>query len=291
MKMQPIKYIIQNDRDILWGLTICSVGYQHILPGEEYPPQSAHPDEYIFNPQKGRVINEYQLLYLVEGEGSLVTATAGKIPLKGGDVFLLFPGEWHTYAPEKSVGWKELWIGFQGWNIDSRIDSGFFSKEHPYFSVGYNETIINLFTQALHIAEKQDKHFQQLLAGIVNYLLGLVITIDSNGKEKNNSNQQLIDKARIYMQNHVETRLDMPEVAEYLHISYSSFRHIFKQFTGLSPLQYYMNIKIQRAKDLLRSTSIPIKEISYILNFETSEYFTKLFKKKTGLTPSQFREQ
>ena len=93
------------------------------------------------------------------------------------------------------------------------------------------------------------------------------------------------------MQNHVETRLDMPEVAEYLHISYSSFRHIFKQFTGLSPLQYYMNIKIQRAKDLLRSTSIPIKEISYILNFETSEYFTKLFKKKTGLTPSQFREQ
>ena len=76
-----------------------------------------------------------------------------------------------------------------------------------------------------------------------------------------------------------------------MNISYSTFRHIFKQYTGIAPSQYYLNLKIQRAKDMLRSTDVSIKEISYILHFDTPEYFTKLFKLKTGLAPSQFRDQ
>ena len=83
----------------------------------------------------------------------------------------------------------------------------------------------------------------------------------------------------------------MPEVAEYLNISYSSFRHIFKQYTGIAPSQYYINLKIQKAKEMLRSSSASIKEISWLLHFDTPEYFTKLFRKKTGMSPSQFREQ
>jgi len=288
--MLPIKYIAQTERDEEWGLTVCSVGYQKIMPNEEYPPMT-HNLEYIFTPEKGRVINEYQLLYIAEGRGTLTTASAGRYSISEGDIFLIFPGEWHTYSPNPETGWKEYWIGFKGINIDSRVSAGFFSKHSPIYKVGYNDTLISLFKEAIQVAKKQEKHFQQLLAGIVNYMLGLAFSIDSNKKLKNSMNQELVNRARTFMQENIETNIEMPEIADHLIISYSSFRHIFKQYTGIAPSQYYLNLKIQRAKDMLKSSSASIKEISYILHFDTPEYFTKLFKKKTGLTPSQFREQ
>ena len=72
--MLPIKYITQNIRDEQWGLTVCSVGYQNIQPGMDYPPKT-HENEYIFTPDKGRIIDEYQMLYIVEGKGTLTTAS------------------------------------------------------------------------------------------------------------------------------------------------------------------------------------------------------------------------
>lgn len=287
--MRPIKYIAQNQRDEQWGLTVCSVGYQEILPGESYPPDT-HNKEYVFTIGKGRVLSEYQLLYIVEGQGTVSTSTSGKHLIKKGDMCMIFPGEWHTYAPDPDTGWKEYWIGFNGANIDNRVNSGFFSKEQPIYNIGYNDSVINLYLDAIQVAKNQEKYFQQLLAGIVNHLLGKMFMLSSNRKSRDTVNQPLVERARAYMQGYVEDYLEMPDVAAYLNISYSTFRHVFKKYTGLAPSQYYLNLKIHRAKELLRSTSASIKEISIILHFDTPEYFTTLFKKKTGMTPSQFRE-
>lgn len=289
-QMLPIKYIAQNIRDEQWGLTVCSVGYQHILPNEEYPPKN-HENEYIFTPDKGRVIDEYQMLYIAEGRGTLTTASCREMQIKEGDIFLLFPGEWHTYSPDRETGWKEYWIGFKGINMDSRVAEGFFQKENPLYYIGYNETAVSLYREAIHVAQSQEKYFQQLLAGIVNHLLGVVFSTHENIRLRASSSPKLIDKARAFMQEKIESEIEMPEVAEYLNISYSSFRHIFKQYTGIAPSQYYINLKIQKAKEMLRSTSASIKEISWYLHFDTPEYFTKIFKKKTGMSPSQFRAQ
>ena len=151
--------------------------------------------------------------------------------------------------------------------------------------------MVNLYHEAISVAKKQEMYFQQMLAGIVNYMLGIVFTIDCNRKLKNSSFPQIIEKARRYMQENIDKKIDIPAIAQHLNISYSTFRHTFKQYVGISPAQYYLNLKIQRAKDMLKSTKASIKEISYSLDFETPEYFTKLFRNKTGMTPSQFREQ
>ena len=111
--MQISKYLLVNERDILWGLTVSTVGYEEIAPGESYPTRG-HADGYYFDLERGRELNEYQLLYITKGEGTFHSATVREAHLREGDLFLLFPGEWHSYHPNPNTGWKSYWTGFKG---------------------------------------------------------------------------------------------------------------------------------------------------------------------------------
>ena len=281
--MEPIKYIARNRKDGEWGLTVCSVGHQRIAPGETYPPRK-HNQEYMFDPDQGRILPEYQLLYIVEGKGILRTGTAGCMEVKGGDMFIIFPGEWHSYRPDESTGWNEYWIGFEGVNMDNRVDAGFFTPASPLMHIGYNEFAVNLYNEAIRTATRQEPYFQQLLAGIVNHLLGLMFMTGTRNRRGQDENiTRLINLAKNAMQDALEDDIRMPDIAERLNISYTKFRRLFKEYTGQSPARYFINMKIHRAKEMLRGTSASIKEISIILHFETPEYFATLFKSRTGM--------
>ena len=77
--------MLANERDLLWGLTVSTVGYEEIAPGEPYPTRG-HADGYYFNIEKGRILNEYQLLYNPEGEGEFQSAHCPKTLIKPGDI-------------------------------------------------------------------------------------------------------------------------------------------------------------------------------------------------------------
>lgn len=289
--MDKIKYIARNRLDEKWGLTIYSTGFQKIVSGEEYPPHKHNP-EYMFSPSNGRILSEYQLVYITEGKGTLVTEHGGRHTLQAGDMVMLFPGEWHSYAPDPHTGWSEYWLGFSGVNIDNRVREGFFSVCHPIFNIGYNETVVELYIEAIRTARRQEPYFQQLLAGIVNHILGLVFMTDRNNRlQPDEEAKRIVDSAKSYMQESVESDISMPDVAEHLNIKYAAFRHIFKEYTGLTPAQYFINLRLHRAKEILRGTNASIKEISIILHFENPEYFASHFKKKTGMSPTEFRKR
>ncbi|MBL4676609.1 MAG: helix-turn-helix transcriptional regulator [Mucilaginibacter sp.] len=76
-----------------------------------------------------------------------------------------------------------------------------------------------------------------------------------------------------------------------MQVGYSWFRKAFKSYTGLSPGQYYIQLKIERAKELLNNPEIPIKQIAYDLRFDNYYYFSKMFKEKTGTAPTYYRNR
>ncbi len=289
--MKSMHYIPENVKDAQWGLSIRTTGYEEIGPGRDYPTPG-HAMGYHFSPEKGRILQEYQLLYVVEGEGELCTRSKGKIKLRAGSMFLLFPNEWHTYQPERKTGWKLFWIGFRGNQMDQRVENGFFCTQHPHFQVGYNGELIRLYHQAIEVAAQEKACFQQLLAGIVNQLLGFMYYIEQNQLfEKDRTSIQRIDRARSYMREKLEENLSVPQVAVQVGMGYSDFRKRFKEYTGFSPSQYYLNLRLQHAKELLSMSTLSVKEIAYRLQFQSPDYFSTLFKKKTGLKPSEFRSR
>ena len=86
-----LKYLVINPYDLLWGMAVNSVGFQEIGPGMPYPPAN-HPSRYLFSAEKGRILNEYQLIYITKGKGYFTSASLGhKVPVTKGTMFLLFP--------------------------------------------------------------------------------------------------------------------------------------------------------------------------------------------------------
>ncbi len=288
--MQKSKYLVANERDAYWGLTVSTVGYDDVEVGEPYPTRG-HADGYFFDMDKGRELNEYQILYLLEGEGIFHSTHVERTSIKAGDIFLLFPGEWHTYGPLPHSRWKSYWIGFKGKNMDERVSSGFLSPEKPIYRVGFSVEIIELYKNALRSAMEEAAYSQQLLAGIVNHLIGLMYSLERNIiLNKNQMHVEMINRARLRIRESLESELTIQQLASELGVSYSNFRKLFKEYTGLSPALYQQDLKLQRAKELLSTTKQSIKEIAYRLNFDSPDYFSSKFRMKTGFKPSDFRE-
>ena len=287
--MQISKYLLANDRDALWGLTVSTVGYEEISSGDAYPTRG-HADGYYFEFERGRELPEYQLLYLTEGEGTFRSTTFRETTIREGDLFLLFPDEWHTYRPNPRTGWKSYWIGFKGRNMDDRVRAGFLTPQRPIYHVGFSDEIVSLYKEAYDTAQIEAAYVQQLLAGMVNHLIGLMYSLERNIQlGRNKTHVDMISRARLRIRESLESDLTIQQVADEMGVSYSNFRKLFKEHTGISPAIYQQDLRLQRAKELLSTTDMSIKEIAYRLNFESPDYFSAKFKIKTGRRPTELR--
>lgn len=288
-KISNNKYLVTSERDALWGLTVSTVGYEDIKPGEDYPTRG-HAEGYYFSTSRGRTLNEYQVLYVVEGSGIFQSAHQQETTLKAGDLFLLFPDEWHSYHPQTATGWKCYWIGFRGHNMDDRVKAGFLSPQKPIYHIGYSNVVVSLYDMARDAAFREAAYTQQLLCGIVNHLVGLMYSLERNIElDKGDGRADIISQAQKRIRESLESELSIQQLAELSNMSYSSFRKLFKEFTGLSPMAYQQDLRLQRAKELLSTTNLSIKEIAYRLQFESPDYFSAKFRAKTGLRPTDFR--
>lgn len=282
------KYLIVNERDKKFGVSVNTVGFQSIQPNTPYP-LSDHPSGYYFNVQKGRILHEYQFVYITKGKGTISFVPGEEFELPKGRIFILFPGQWHSYYPNPETGWNEYYIGFEGQWVDKILENNFISKDNQILEIGFNEELVNLFSRAIEIAEEEKAASQQYLGGIVMHMLGLVLSVSQNTLFEVNEVTQKIEQAKIIMNENLFKNIDPEVLAEKLNISYSWFRKVFKDYTGYAPAKYFQELKLRKAKQLLIGTSLSVKEISYMLDYNSTEHFFSLFKKVTGFTPLEYR--
>ncbi|NQD69669.1 AraC family transcriptional regulator [Sphingobacterium shayense] len=286
------KYLPTSGQDNKWGLTLLNTGCGEVANNVGYP-NNQHPEAYEFKWLQGRILQEYQLIYISRGNGVFESKTIGEIKVGEGSFILLFPGEWHRYKPDTQTGWVEYWIGFEGFVIDSLVKSYIFQPANALIYTGVRPEIICLYESLLAQAEAELPGYQSLAGGMILHLLGLVNSLEKqqNLIRANKDHQQLVQKAMVMIRENAGSTLNLNDVANELQTSYSTFRKIFKRHTGLAPGQYLIQLKVDRAKNLLLYTDKLIKEIAYELNFESEYYFSKFFKERTGFSPIAFKKR
>jgi AraC-like DNA-binding protein len=289
MRTNWVKYLTTSDEDKNWGLYVNVSGTMQISPGEKYPSQN-HPSEYFFNWEEGRILKEFQINYITEGEGTLENEF-GKFKIQKGSVFITFPGVWHRYKPLQKTGWTENYIGFNGELAKRLLASPHFSPGNPVCSFGIREELLDTYLKIFDLAEKEQPGYQQIASGMVVKLLGYILSFEKQKEFSGKKIAKVIESIRFDIRQNLENELDLKLMAQKRNVSYSYFRKMFKQYTGVSPGQYHLQLRIMRAKELLITTEKGIKEISYELGFQSIFYFSNMFKKKEGISPSSFRNK
>jgi AraC-like DNA-binding protein len=98
----------------------------------------------------------------------------------------------------------------------------------------------------------------------------------------------IIEQSKSIFEKSIYHPMDMDELTRILNISYQALLDRFREKMGMTPYQYFLQLKINKAKELLLEGTLSIKEISYKLSFDSPYYFSRLFKRKTGSSPSQW---
>ncbi len=282
------KYITASDEDKDWGLYLNAAGKSAVPSGIVYPSDE-HPSGYFFTWANGRTLNEYQFNYITEGSGVLENER-GKFPVKPGTLMIIRKGEWHRYRPVKSQGWIEHYIGFDGIFANHFLNENQVLQGQSVIHCGVGEDFIDTYYKIFELVKMEDPGNQQIAAGLIIKLLGYVVAWHKQRNFSGTPIEKLIQKARFHMRENIESDVNLKQLATESNIAYSYFRKMFKKYTGISPHQYHLDLKTNRAKELILSSDKSIKEISYELGFESIHYFSRLFKKKIGQNPSELRK-
>jgi AraC-like DNA-binding protein len=284
-----VKYINASPLDKEWGLHLTVAGFAKISPSMVYPPKF-HPSGYFFTWEKGRILQEYQINYITEGSGIFETAT-DHFQVVPGSMLILRPGMWHRYKPDPNTGWNEHYIGFNGEFCSKLLQEGFFQTGKPVLFIGFQENILELFFEIIQLVKDEKTGHQQVCGANTILMLSKILSVLRNQEFAGKTIERKIRKACLYFRDNLNTNVNIEELATEMNVGYSYFRQMFRKYTGISPTQYHLSLRIQKAKDLMVSTDQSFKEIANDLGFESYFYFSRIFKDKTNKSPMEFRKE
>ncbi|MCL2232660.1 MAG: AraC family transcriptional regulator [Treponema sp.] len=283
-----LHYLPYSEEDEKMGMICTTAGSISVHPETVYPPQkNQHPA--MFRPvAEGRVLPEFQMVYITEGEG-IFTCSDSTYQVSPGSILLVLPGLKHMYRPLRETGWHEHWVGFRGTYFSRLLEEGRFSPEHVFFETGLHNSILSLFNHIFDEVRNQRPLYQLKTCAQILSLIAEVLTRERR-KEQPTYYEKIVAKAKYLMESNVYSAINMASISDQLGVSTSRLNEIFKTYTSMTPYQYFIQIKIHKAEGLLEQEDIPVKEVAFKMGFEDQYYFSRLFKNKTGFSPSDWKK-
>ncbi len=217
--------------------------------------------------------------YVTEGRGELVTEQ-GRVRVKAGDTYVLRAGERHVYYSDKADPWKKLWVNYDADYISPMLDA-FGIGTGVYSGCDTKELFEEL--QMLSGAERGRQNLPFYIADCINRLV-LSIASHKDAECDDGFRIQQILKASVY------EKLTVDSLAERVNMSKSNLIRTFKSYSGVTPYEYLLRLKMSAAKLLLRDTKMTVREISERLSICDEHYFSSVFSARVGATPTEYRK-
>ncbi|MFU0826431.1 MAG: AraC-type DNA-binding domain-containing protein [Lachnoclostridium sp.] len=229
---------------------------------------------------------DYQLLYVAHGQANfLIQGQMVHIPAES--FVLYYPGEPQHYTYFLKNHPDIYWIHFSGKQTEEILNKYGLSPHH-IFHISSGEECKRLFDKIIRELQLKRKNFFSLTCLYFEELLLLLsrqITEETSEKIKSN---ELIEQAIEYFHKEYRNNLSVREYADKCNISCCWFIRSFKKHTGTTPGQYLTDIRMNKAKELLKTGTFNISETAELVGYDNPLYFSRVFKKNVGMSPSQY---
>jgi AraC-like DNA-binding protein len=256
---------------------------------------------YYFTWKEGRVLPEYQLLYLTRGRMIFESTATGERTIDAGHVVVLFPGVWHRYRPDPETGWDKYWLSANGEDLYRLVKRRILSPRSCILHTGLTEKIRRPFLQILRRVKVLRGENPHVLAAYVMQILAETLARvapparkGSKAREKNRHPGQkdsVVGRALSHIWSHSHGLVTVEELASLLQTSRRTLERRFRAVLGRSVLQSITDCRLQRAKYLLQQTGLPVDHVARSAGFPSSAQMANVFRKHTGETPNRWRQR
>ena len=207
-----------------------------------------------------------------------------------GDIFCAVPSEHIMFRQVEDKEWEWLELQLNGFYAKKFLLEFGFSEQNPVTTPQDPEKAEELFEKLYFLMGRDQRSISEALA-----LLFELVNV-CGGKHENHGGPPefgrkiLVTKLIDYIEAVPSIKKNISELAEHFGVDRSTVYRAFKDETGKSPLEYIDRLKLERARELLRSTNMTVSGVSHNCGFSDVKYFIGWFKKKTGTTPGQYRK-
>lgn len=239
---------------------------------------------------RGRL--DFQILYVCAGSAHFHFDNAeNDTVVTAGNMVVFRPKEFQKYEYYGADQTQVYWVHFTGSNVKNILRSYGITDDKRVFYTGTSLEYERIFKRMILELQRCQADYQEMLVLLLRHLLILIHRQFT--KERILKNEYLdseMDQAAQYFNDNYNLDLNIEKYAASRGMSVSWFIRSFKEYTGSTPLQYIVSIRISNAQMLLETTSYTVTEIGRIVGYENPLYFSRMFHKQKGVSPSGYRK-
>ncbi|MBQ8798519.1 MAG: AraC family transcriptional regulator [Lachnospiraceae bacterium] len=224
----------------------------------------------------------YSIHYIVSGKG-YVESRGETYALSAGDTFMIFPEEEILYYPEETDPWAYRWVDFKGADAKTLVSHTGFSKNCPVMKGKAGlEPLFLVYEEGLHGETAKERYAAKVYL-LLTYFL-------KESKEPGEKRTYFEDAVEMIQNSYWKQELNVGKLSQSLNVERSYLYRLFMEKAGVSPQQYLAEVRMERACELLITTELSVQVIACSVGYKDALYFSKLFRKSKGITPSDYRK-
>lgn len=232
---------------------------------------------------------DYQLIYIAKGKAHFKISNQDII-IDEGNMVLYRPKQSQNYVYVLEENPDIYWVHFSGYKVESYFED-LEEQELNSFYIGMKEEVEAIMDKIIQELQQREEDFFSLCN---SYLKQLFIIMKRNRKDRRDKkvvmNKEVQQLIKIFHENY-QKPLQIKEYATEVNMSLCWLIRLFKEQVGMTPQCYLIHIRVSKAKELLRTSEYNINEIAEIVGYIDALYFSKIFKKRVGVSPTLYRKR
>ena len=247
--------------------------------GMYYCGKRVHTPNHTYGPE----IRNYYLFVLVnQGEASFFHKS-GTIKLEAHDMLVMCPGEKIHYVAH--TPWSIQWIGLYGQTVEKYMELLSINGDSPVIRINRCYEMEQVLEELYCLTEFRTEYYRCKQIELIYKFFSILI---ENSEKKTLGD--IAHSARKIIEYNFDREISVGQMANTLCVDPAYLTRKFSQKYGVSPKEYLMEKRMERAKKLLTETDASMKEIAVSVGYTDQLYFSRIFKKKEGISPSKYRE-
>ncbi|AUS98384.1 hypothetical protein CDQ84_04160 [Clostridium thermosuccinogenes] len=238
------------------------------------------------------VRDHFLIHYVMSGKG-IFASNGTTYHLSEGQGFLICPDTLSYYQADMDEPWEYCWVGFHGRYAKNYLNEINLDASNPIFTCNPENSPEKTILKMLEV-QKRPAGRDFILTGLLyQFLAELIRTVDDfhYNSISQNTKQIYVKKAIDYIRKNYSTRITIEQIADFIGIDRKYMSTLFQEILHISPQEYLLNFRMDKACVLLCQDFLSIQDIAHSVGYEDPLLFSKMFKKRKGLSPTQYRNR